>query len=97
VRTIRMPFTGHEVMPPRVLARALDMLLDPAHPDPDGLSSCRAGIDAELADKLVQADQLIASGKRAEAGDLLKAIDSKFGGLAAPRSLALDAMAAGAP
>ena len=88
--TIRMAFTGHEVAPAAVVKRALDMLLKPEHPDPALSASCRAGIEADIAANLDQADKLAASGKRGEALSLLKDIDSKFGGLAAPKSLELD-------
>ena len=96
-RSIRMPYAGHEVMPPLFLARALDQLLDPARPDIGQLEPCRAGIEAEMTDGLVQAEKLIAGGKSAQAGALLKDIDAKFGGLAAPKSLELEAKLNGTP
>ena len=86
--TIRMPFTGHEVAPAAILKRALDMLLAADHPDPAPLAACRARIEADVAAKLDQVDKLIGSGKRDDAKTLLKDIDSGFGGLAAPRSVA---------
>jgi predicted esterase len=89
--TIRMAFTGHEVAPAAVLKHALDLLLAPEHPDPAVLADCRAQIQTEVAGRLDQAEKLIASGKRGGARSLLKDIDSKYGGLAAPRILDLDA------
>jgi predicted esterase len=90
VSSMRMSFTGHEVAPPAVLTRALQALLAPDRPDPDRLASCRAAIEAEVAARLGQVDALIAGGKRAGAQTMLKDIDAKFGGLAAPQSVALD-------
>jgi pimeloyl-ACP methyl ester carboxylesterase len=87
---IRMAFTGHEVAPASVFNHALDLLLKPEHPDPAALAACRTGVEAEAASKLDQVDKLVAAGKHEDARSLLADIDAKFGGLAAPRSLALD-------
>ena len=87
---IRMAFTGHEVAPASVLKHALDLLLEPRHPDPAALATCRASVEADVAAKLDQVDKLIAGGRRDDAKSLLKDIDAKFGGLAAPRSVELD-------
>lgn len=93
--TIRMTYTGHEVAPAAVLRHGLEILLNPAHPDPAPLQSCRARIDADVAAGLDQVDALIKSGKRKDAMRQLKDIDSKYGGLAAPRSLDLYAALSG--
>ncbi len=90
VASIRMPFAGHDVAPPAILSRALQALLQPERPDPERMAACRAAIEAEVADGLVKADALIASGNRADAQKTVKNIDAKFGGLAAPRSVELD-------
>ncbi|MGZ5929495.1 MAG: hypothetical protein ACXWLX_09795 [Rhizomicrobium sp.] len=90
VGSMRMSFTGHDVAPAAVLSRALQALLAPDRPDPDRMASCRAAVEAEVAARLAQVDALMAGGKRADAQVLLKDIDAKFGGLAAPRSIALD-------
>jgi pimeloyl-ACP methyl ester carboxylesterase len=90
IASIRMPFTGHEVMPPAILTRALQALVQPDRPDPDRLVTCRAAIEKEVADELGKADALIASGKRADAQKTVKDIDAKYGGLAAPHSVELD-------
>lgn len=87
--TIRMTFTGHEVAPASVLKHALDMLLAPDHPDPAELADCRTQVEADVTAKLDQVETRIASGRRDEAKSLLKDVDAKFGGLAAPRSLEL--------
>jgi predicted esterase len=93
--TIRMTYTGHEVAPAAVLRHGLEILLNPEHPDPTPLQSCRARIDADVAAGLNQVDVLIKSGKRKDAMHQLKDIDSKYGGLAAPRSLDLYATLTG--
>ncbi len=90
VSAIPMPFTGHEVAPPSILTRALQSLLAPDRPDPDRLASCRTAIEAEVASRFGQVDALIAGGRRAEAQTMLKDIDTRYGGLAAPHSVALD-------
>jgi predicted esterase len=92
VASMRMPFTGHEIATATIFARALQSLLAPDRPDPERLASCRAGIAAEVSAQLGQVDSLIAGGKRADAQKLLKDIDEKYGGLAAPRSLELDSV-----
>jgi pimeloyl-ACP methyl ester carboxylesterase len=91
IGTIRMAFTGHEVAPAAVLKRALDQLLAPERPDPAALADCRARIEADVAGQLDQVETLIGSGKLGDAKSLLKDIDGKYGGLAAPRSLDLNA------
>lgn len=97
VSSMRMSFTGHEVAPAAVLARALQSLLDPKRPDPERLAACRAGIEAEVAAGLGQVDALMAAGRQPDARRRLKDIDAKFGGLAAPRSIELDAALNAAP
>lgn len=90
VASIRMPFTGHEVASAAMLTRALAALLAPERPDPERMAACRAGIESDIADQLGRVDSLMAAGKRGDAQNLLKNIDTKYGGLAAPRSLTLD-------
>lgn len=91
VNSMRMSFTGHDVAPAAMFARALQSLLDPERPDPERLAACRAGIEAEAAAGLGRVDALIAAGKHSDARAMLKDIDAKFGGLAAPHSIELDA------
>lgn len=90
VVSMKMPFTGHEVVPARMLGRALEALVAPGHPDPERMADCRAHHDADSAAALRQVDLLVASGKLAEARGALKSLDAKYGGLAAPRSTELD-------
>ena len=83
-------FTGHEVMSPEALSRALDSLAKPIEVDAGRLADCRGGIDAELESKLRQVQSLISAGNRDAARDILKEIDTRFGGLAAPQTLELE-------
>lgn len=82
-------FADHEVIDSAALARALDTLAKPAPPDAGKLATCRSGIDAQLDAKLAHVQSLVAAGNREAAHDLLKDIDVRYGGLAAPRSLEL--------
>jgi dienelactone hydrolase len=84
-----LPRVEHEVAPAEALARALGGLLESAPPDPARLASCRSKIETELAARLQEVESLTTSGRRAEAEKLLKKIDERFGGLAAPRSVEL--------
>jgi predicted esterase len=83
-------FTGHEVMNPDALSRALDSLAKPIKADPGGLAECRARIDAELESRLRQVQSLISAGNRDAARHILQDIDTRFGGLAAPQTLELE-------
>ncbi|MGH6890478.1 MAG: PHB depolymerase family esterase [Rhizomicrobium sp.] len=83
-------FTDHEIMSPEALSRALDWLAKPITADAVRLARCRAGIDAELESKLRQVQSLISAGNRDAARDILKEIDTRFGGLAAPQTLELE-------
>lgn len=80
------PFAGHEVADSAALSRALRGLQSDMRPDPDRLAICRSAIDRELEEKFAKVQSSIASGRRADADQLLAAIDEHFGGLAAPRS-----------
>lgn len=82
-------FTAHDVMGPEPLSRALDALAKPLEADAGRLAKCRAGIDAELESKLRQVQSLISAGHRDAARDALKAIDTRYGGLAAAQTLEL--------
>jgi dienelactone hydrolase len=84
-----LPRIEHEVAPPEALARALGGLLESAPPDPARLASCRSKIETELAARLQEVESLTTSGRRTEAEKLLKRVDERFGGLAAPRSVEL--------
>jgi hypothetical protein len=79
----------HAVAGAAALSRALRYLREGARAEPERLARCRAGIEAELTTSLESADTLIAQGRRADAQKQLIAIDERFGGLAAPRSIDL--------
>ncbi len=83
-------FTGHEAMSPEALSRAFDSLAKPVQADAGRLAECRSGIDAELEGKLRQVQSLISAGNRDAARDILKEIDTRFGGFAAPQILELE-------
>jgi hypothetical protein len=89
VATVGAPWSGHEVVTPAPLNHALDVLDKPVQPDPAKPADCRAHIDQALTAQLQQAESLLASGKPDAAHTLLNKIDTRYGGLAAPRSLDL--------
>jgi predicted esterase len=91
----RTPWTGHEVAGPTVLGRALDMLDKHAEPKLARLNNCRFHINQELGKKIDQANDLLAAGNVDGARRLLNEIDTRYGGLAAPRSVDLAARIAG--
>ena len=90
ITRITMHDKGHEPADPSSLGRALDMLDAPVTPDAK-LADCRAGLDAEWTKALDGVEAQIRDGKRDAARASLDELDLKYGGLAAPRSLALDA------
>ena len=87
----RSPWAGHEVAGPAVLGRALDMLDKHAKPNLTRLNNCRLRINQELDKAIVQANELLAAGDADGARRLLAKIDTRYGGLAAPRSVDLAA------
>jgi pimeloyl-ACP methyl ester carboxylesterase len=91
----RSPWTGHEVAGPTVLGRALDMLDKHAEPKVARSNNCRLRINQELGKQIDQANDLLAAGNVDGARRLLNKIDTRYGGLAAPRSVDLAARFAG--
>jgi hypothetical protein len=87
----RSPWTGHEVAAPAVLDRALDMLDKHAEPTLTRLNNCRLRINQELGKEIDQANDLLAAGNVDGTRKLLDKIDTRYGGLAAPRSVDLAA------
>lgn len=81
---------GHELVNPRAFATALDALEEPRRVDEAALARCDARVAHALAAELAAAAQLIAHGDRTAARARLKAIDARYGGLAAPAIYALD-------
>jgi predicted esterase len=89
VETQEIPGVGHDEMSAAAFGRALTRLLSPVAPDPARLAACRSRVEAELQEKLRQAQALILMAKHAAARKLLLEINERYGGLAAPRSLEL--------
>ena len=85
------PGAGHELASPAALARALAALGSHEQGDAARLAACRKELDRRLTLRLAQVQSLIDAGKRGAARKLLEETDRQFGGLAAPRSLALAA------
>lgn len=82
---------SHEIVSPHALARALDQLGSHVRPDAVRLTACRAALDRRLAAQLARVQSLIDAGNRSEARKQLEELDRRFGGLAAPQSVALAA------
>ena len=86
-----MPRLGHETADPASLSWGLDTLLAPVAVDAQKLAACRADTDADIAARLDMVESLKTQGRRDAARTRLYETDARFGGLAAPRSEALDA------
>jgi hypothetical protein len=89
VTTMTAEVRGHELLDETTFERSLDALMKPVEADAGKLAECRAHIDQELNSRLRQVEDLLGSGKLDEARRLLDKIDVHYGGLAAPRSMAL--------
>jgi len=83
---------GHETADPASLAWGLETLLAPVTVDTQKLAACRADIDKEVTAALDAAEALHKGGRRDEARTKLYESDARFGGLAAPRGEALNAV-----
>ncbi len=90
-----IPDAGHKIADPAALERALKALEAAPKPDSKRLAACRAGLGDEMTKALDKAEALAAAGRRDEARKALIAVDARFGGLAAPRSLTLAQRLAG--
>ncbi|AIF46073.1 PHB depolymerase family esterase [Dyella japonica] len=89
--TREMPWKGHALAEPAALDYALTSLEASHAPDAAKLTACRSGISASLDDDLAKATAALDAGHADEARKRLEAIDQRYGGLAAPRSVALAA------
>jgi dienelactone hydrolase len=87
----RIPGAAHEIASPEALSRALEALSRHQATDAGKLARCRAGIERELAAALQKTQSLIESGKRADAQKALIELDRRYGGLAAPQSVEMQA------
>jgi len=85
----QVPDAGHQVADPAALTRALLALQTPVRADAAGLATCRAGLAKALDKAFDEVRALVASGHVEDARKALIRLDARFGGLAAPRSLAL--------
>lgn len=88
------PRLGHELVNAAALNRALDVL-DPLETktsrDVDEFARCNARIQQSLAAELTEASAALARGDRADAQARIVQIDKRFGGVAAPAVLELQA------
>jgi predicted esterase len=91
VDRMQSPYTGHAVASEMALEKGLTFLLAPATPSKDDLASCRAGVQSRLDTRLRSVEDLVAKGDKSAARRALDDLDAEFGGLAAPRSLDLNA------
>jgi len=83
------PRVGHELADAFSLGRSLDALLAAQQTRSDELDACRNRIDREIDTQLQQVESAVQHGESTHAQDLLRKIDARFGGLAAPRSVDL--------
>jgi pimeloyl-ACP methyl ester carboxylesterase len=91
IRDVVEPHVGHRAVEGTVLDRALDALDAPAAIDADELAHCNERLESKITAALGKVSAAIAHGDREEARTQLMALDARYGGLAAPRSLELHA------
>ena len=89
VETFTTLMAGHEVADGAALSRALVSLATAAPPDAGRLARCRSGLETELSRSFERVEAAFARGRSGEAEQLLRKLDERFGGLAAPRSVEL--------
>lgn len=89
VQSVPIAWTGHEVPNAAAFARGVDALESPVAGDAGKLADCRARYSADLDASLAEIEKLSAGGRSERAQSLLERTDSRYGGLAAPRSLEL--------
>lgn len=90
--TVWVPRVDHWVPPRRKFAEALDALDTPLEPTADQFADqarCEARLDAEVDAGLAAVQALLDAGDAAAAGEQLGALEDRYGGLAAPRSIDL--------
>jgi pimeloyl-ACP methyl ester carboxylesterase len=83
------PRAGHELADASGFSRSLEELFSQRRGGPGKLEDCRARIDQELRTQLGQVENAFARGDSNDAKQLLRQIDARYGGLAAPRSVEL--------
>jgi pimeloyl-ACP methyl ester carboxylesterase len=82
------PRNGHELADPVAFSDSLDWL-ERKPDDPGKIAGCRARLEKGLGARLEEVEAALARGDRKSAARLLVRLDEHYGGLAAPRSLAL--------
>jgi hypothetical protein len=90
------PWVEHHTAAPGAFETALHALVKPADTDPGKIASCRSGLQKDVNGQLDKVQALLQGGRSAEAQKLLTAVDQRYGGLAAPRSVQLQASLAAA-
>ena len=86
-----MPLHGHDAATASALDRALTALLGPTAPPQDDLELCRAKVQSRLNARLKAVEDFLAKDDKTAARRALDEVDAEFGGLAAPKSLELNA------
>jgi predicted esterase len=89
VDTLEVPRSGHEVANSAALNRALGRLQRDTRPNPDKLAECRARVEEKMTLELRHVEDLLAAGESGVALKSLERIDTRYGGLAGPRIVAL--------
>ena len=89
IKTVTVAWTGHEAAGAAAFNQGLDALESRDLPAPEKVAACRRRYERELGEQLAKVEQLQISGKQQAAENLLDAVDERFGGLAAPRSVEL--------
>jgi hypothetical protein len=89
IRDVLEPRVAHRAVDGAVLDRALDALEAPGAIDADELARCNERVESKLTAELAKVSAAISRGDRDGARAQLMAIDARYGGLAAPRSLEL--------
>ena len=90
VQVIVRPGLGHEPLDAHGLDLALEALDRRAGWDAAELARCNDGLRGAVAAKLAAAEAALARGDRKRAREQLDDVDARYGGLAAPASVALD-------
>ena len=89
------PRLGHELMDANALDGALSALERPPGVEAGRLSECNARLERELSAQVALAEAALVRGDRDGARELIRQLDGRYGGLAAPAVLELDARLTG--
>lgn len=80
---------GHEPASPQALDWAIQTLFGDARGDSSQLAACRAARETDVQGALAAVSGAISSGHAADVQRMLRELDGKYGGLAAPQSVKL--------